>query len=214
MVVRRTSSILGLGVVLFALAGALSQAQVETPDYHIAYSGSPDAVVIEYDVESAIKKIDDTPLMRIYGDGRVHVHRQPYREGAGDYEMHLTEKQLADLLQLMHDNGALSFDTKSVAQDLRASKAARANSARSGRAVLTERSDVEVTIIRVNLDAYQASTNSARQSRVQKEIRCVDLRNNADEHPQVTALTDLADVEGSLKAMAHDARLRAVGGAR
>jgi hypothetical protein len=202
--------LLGCSAIPLLCAATVSWAQDE-PDFQIEYSGSAQAIVVEYDVESAIEKTDDEPLLRVYGDGRVRVHRQPYRQNAGDYEMKLSEDDLAGLLQFMHDNGAMTYDAKAVGQSLHAAKTAQAEAARAGTGLLQHRSDVELTIVRINLNAYRASAGAALQTDLQKEIRCVDLQHEAQENPQIAALQGMANVGDALDALTNDTRLRKVG---
>ena len=70
-----------------------------------------DEPVIEYNlVHGMLAQPDPVPLLRVYGDGRVHVHFPAYMKRAGDYELLLNQVELDELLRQLDDNGIMSFD--------------------------------------------------------------------------------------------------------
>jgi hypothetical protein len=204
-----------LTVLLIFLASAAATAQETAPDFAIEYSGAPNAIVIEYDIESAAQVTGDTgePLLRVYGDGRVLVYRPgPGAPGGGRFEMKLGEAEVATLLNALHENGAITYDAKAVRDKLHDAKVARANAARAGLGELHERSDVELSVFRIRLESYRPDAAAEVQTDVQKDIRCVDLQREADDNPEIGELRGMAIVEDQLKALASDGRLRNVGG--
>jgi hypothetical protein len=67
---------------------------------------------------------DPTPLVRVYGDGRVVLHRAAYMKRAGHYELQLDDRELGALLAELA--GALqAFDPDEVADTVRAAEQRR-----------------------------------------------------------------------------------------
>lgn len=204
-----------LAAVSVLLVGASSSGQETEQDFAIEYSGAPDAVILEYDVESAAQMTPDTgePLLRVYGNGRVVVYRPgPDDPSVGHFETQLADTEVAQLLTRLYENGAITYDAKAVHDKLNDARAARANSARGGPAVFEARSDVDLSIFRIQLESYRESATTATQTDVRKDIRCVDLQHESERHLQITELHGMAIVENELQALANDARLRKVGG--
>lgn len=204
--IRYVVVVAAASIVMADFAGA----QDEDAGLRIEYSNSPDAPIVEYDIESMIGRADLTPRLRIYGDGRVRVHYPAYMTTAGEYEMKLSEAEVAALLRDLHDNGAMSFDEKAVDQARRAAESARAARAQSSGEALEYRSDVATTIIRIRLDAYRSSAAAEMQTDLRKEIRCADLQHDASAHPEITPLQGMANVENLLVELTRDGRLRKV----
>jgi len=93
----------------FSLAAQESE-QSPNSDVVLEYARNPDNVVVTFDIVGAFR--DATPLLRIYGDGRVRVHRQ--REG--DLEMWLDDSELTDLVERIYSSGLLTTDTQLLRQ--------------------------------------------------------------------------------------------------
>lgn len=191
--------------VLTALCVGMSLSAQETgdsagaADYFIEYSASPSQVIVEYDVENMRESDDTAPLLRIYGDGRVLVHRNQYAVDGGDYEMYLSQGELTTLLQTLYDNGVLTYDADGVAKQRRAAKTEEVNRARSGQGALNAVSDVEISVVRVNLSAFQASGARQAVEDYNKEVRAVDLQREAAAYPEIQELSGVASVESRLR---------------
>jgi hypothetical protein len=209
--VRRVDRVLRFSIVPIALVAAGAWGQDAVPDYQIEYSGSPDAVIIEYDVESAFQSTADSgePLLRIYGDGRVRVYRPKYSPGAGSYETYVPTAELEQLLAELQAEGVLAYNSESVAKrKLEAQRARLAEARVTGELVVNYRSDVDLSVFRIELESYQASGTAARQSSFTKEIRCIDLQREATEYPQIPELARIARIENTLISLASDSRLK------
>ena len=67
--------------------------------------------VIEYSLRHhMLADHDHVPLLRVYGDGRLLVHRPAYMKNAGDFALQLQQAELAELIRMLADKGILDFD--------------------------------------------------------------------------------------------------------
>ncbi len=196
-----------------AVATPLHAQQADDPDFEIEYSGAANVPVVTYHVENAIESDDPQPLLRIYGDGRVHVHKPWHNTDAGDYQFNLSDDEMAGLLEDLQVNGVMTYDAKAVDEQRKAAREERRALARAGQVVLTNNSDVEIVVVRVELETYRPSRAAAAATKFSKEVRCPNLRNEAQEFPDIAALQGMARAEESLKSYVGDRRLRRVAGA-
>ena len=75
------------------------------------YSETAAEPVIEYNlVHHMLAEPDPEPLLRIYGNGRVHVHYPAYMTRAGNYELQLSQPELRTLLRALATDGIIDFD--------------------------------------------------------------------------------------------------------
>jgi len=171
----------------------------------IERSHSADVVVVSYrEVLSEIADADRGPLLQIYGDGRMVAHYPHYMKRAGDYEQRLTSAELDQLLRSLAGKGVLDFDATATRTATRASTAAARERARAANAPVTvfEAVDASTTVIEVAVDRYQSGAPGAREVRnLAKRIAWTGLRADAQHHPDVAAIRDLASAEDELRAL-------------
>ena len=63
-----------------------------------------------------IQDPDPAAFVRVYGDGRVLVHRPRYMKKAGDYTVTLSQEELEDLLRPFADSRLLTLDEPRLAE--------------------------------------------------------------------------------------------------
>lgn len=109
---------------LKVLLGALAVLSVGLPSHILAQgaAGSPtepkfmytrdsDKPVLELSYSGGmIANPDRTPFVRVYGDGRVLIHRPLYMKKAGDYTLKLSQKELDNLLATFAEEELLNID--------------------------------------------------------------------------------------------------------
>ena len=66
-----------------------------------------------------LSAIDDKPTLRVFGNGRVSVHRPVYMKKSGDFEMQLSDAELVSLMRDLSNNGIMVFDEKKVKEKVR-----------------------------------------------------------------------------------------------
>lgn len=76
--------------------------EVQEPVLELSYEGG------------LIKNPDPTPFVRVFPNGRVLIHYPAYMKQAGDYELHLTEEELRELLDSFADREVLTLENESL----------------------------------------------------------------------------------------------------
>lgn len=161
------------------------------------YSTTSQKPVIEYTlVHQMLANPDPEPLLRIYGDGRVHVHFPEYMKNAGDYDMRISQADLRGLIRSLSQNGFIDFDevaTRNAVQQVEAQR-------RSSTGTLSYISDHTVTVIDLALDFYQRSSAHTPILGMRKQVRWENLQHDAQRNPQLQALQGTAASAGLLHA--------------
>jgi hypothetical protein len=193
-----------LGSMLL-LAGVATAAPLDGAPATIELDRRPEAVVVTFrEVLGEIGGVDRGPTLTVYGDGRMVAHYPRYMKRAGDYERRLGPAELDALVASLAAKGVLDFDAPAVRGAARASLVASRERARAANApiALFEVSDAATTVIEVNVDRYRAGTPGAREvRRLAKRVAWTALRTDAQRHPDVPALRDLAAAEQELRAL-------------
>lgn len=170
------------------------------------YSRDKNFVVIEYSQShDMIAEVDPVPMLRIYGDGRVHVHFPVYMKRAGDYEMRLSDAQLQTLLGSMESKGILKFDQNKVRQ-LKILSEKRIQAASPG-GVVTILSDDTRSRFQVNLGTYISSGTFTPQNNFAQAIEWKNLKWDAQKHKDISELGHAADAEQELSGFLNHADL-------
>lgn len=196
-------SLMTLGSVLL-LARVASAAPLAGAPATIEVDRRPDAVVVTFrEVLGEIGGVDRGPTLTVYGDGRMVAHYPRYMKRAGDYERHLAPGEVDELVGSLAAKGVLDFDAPAVRGAARASLIASRERARAANAPieLFEVSDAATTVIEVNVDRYRAGTGAREVRRLAKRVAWTGVRTDAQRHPDVPALRDLAAAEQELRAL-------------
>lgn len=167
------------------------------------FSATPGEPVIEYYVvHHMLAQQDPVPLLRVYGNGRVHVHFPVYMKRAGDYEMYVNRVQLNDLLRQLADDGIMDFDYAAAKQEKQQLEAAR----RATSGEVFHVSDASDTHININLAQYQRSAASPRISGFSRQFRWRNLNTDARRYPQSARIARAANAAAILQTLcAHPA---------
>jgi hypothetical protein len=123
----------------------------------IEYSRDPTTVLVSFrEILPEFADQDPTPLVRIYGDGRVVIYHPAYMKQAGQYEMMMSPRELEDLL-LQLTPALINFDEKEVEMQKKASdKLLLASASDWNEVTLLHDSDAEISVFQINIEAYQA----------------------------------------------------------
>lgn len=186
-VVRR----LGPGLALTVL-GHVVAVSAQSP-YEIP--SSPDVVVLQLSVEVGIRGADDTPRVRVHGDGRVAVHFPAYMRKAGDYELRLPEPALQALLESAFA-ALLPFDSTAARSQVLALETAERNDG-----PIVGVSDEATTIIEARFERYRPEGAAGDIGGGVKRVAWTGLANDAGRFRDVVALQDLAGVRRQLLAL-------------
>jgi hypothetical protein len=185
--------------------GAAQDARPDGRSYPaVKYSETAAEPVVEYNlVHHMLAEPDPQPLLRIYGDGRVHVHYPAYMERAGDYELQLSQPELRTLLRDLSRDGVIDFDRAAMRSQRQQLEAQRR--AATGR--LFHVSDSTDTVIRVRLDEYQRGPGSPRILKLERRFVWPDLPQDARRFPQLAEITNANQAAQRLETLLHRADL-------
>ena len=168
------------------------------------YSETAAEPVIEYNlVHHMLAKPDPVPLLRIYGNGRVHVHYPAYMTRAGNYELQLSQSELRILLRALATDGIIDFDpaaTRYQRQQLNAQQ-------RAATGTLFYVSDSSDTVIGIRLNEYQKRPGTARILNLEKRFIWPDLKQDARRFPQLREITNANKAAQRLDTLLHRADL-------
>ena len=167
-------------------------------------SSSPDIVVLQLTEDVGIQDADETPLVRVYGDGRVAVHFPVYMRRAGDYELILPESTVQELLGTAVDT-LLPFDSAAIESQVLAAEAAERSSG-----LIVDVSDPATTILEVRFERYRAegATEDIRDG--VKRVVWTGLADDAGRFPEIGALQELDGIRRRMLALAEHPELEAV----
>jgi len=193
--------------LLFAMiwsAQARSASATANDGAYVEYSDDPATLLISFrEVFPEFADQDPTPLVRIYGDGRVVVFHPAYMKQAGQYEMTLSRDELEDLV-LQLTPVLVNFDPKDVKQQKKALDDLLLASA-SGWDEITyfQDSDAEISVFRVNVDAYlPAGTSDKQVIAADLERSWRGLRFDARDYAGIEPIQALMRAEDTLRALA------------
>jgi len=171
------------------------------------YPRDPEFVIIEFtQVEEMLDDADPTPLLRIYGDGRVLVHYPAYMKRAGDYEMQLSDANLQQLLLSLEQKSIFRLNSERVAQLKQ--QAAMRRFAQSK--TVTQRSDDIHSIVKIKLGTYVSATTGVTQTNFNKRVSLKNLRWNAKKFPEVAELKKAAEAELELTSLLNHPDLKKI----
>ena len=193
---------MGLGMAFVLAAAGRSVAVSAQLSYEI--SSSPDTVVLQLREDVGIRDGDETPLVRIHGDGRVLVHFPDYMRRAGDYELRLSEGAMQELMRAAADS-LLPFDSAATASRVRALETAERDEG-----AVVRVSDPTTTILEVRFDRFRPAAAAADIHDGVKRVAWTDLRGDAERFREVVALQDVVGLHRQVRALADHPDLEAV----
>jgi hypothetical protein len=165
-------------------------------DGPVLFPAVSDTVVLQLTEEiGRIGNEDLTPRVRVYGDGRVLVHYPVYMKKAGDYVLQLTARELQALQSLAVEKGAPYFDKNKANAE---KQVAKKNREASG--IFTHSSDDSITIIETTVQVPAKSGGGLEE--VKTRASWYGLKHDARQYPEAESLTELAEVEAALSALA------------
>ena len=191
---------LGLSIALMTLGHTVAAAAQSS--YEL--SSSPDVVVLQLSEDVGIRDADDTPLVRVYGDGRVAVHFPDYMRRAGDYELRLPEGAVRELVGAAVE-AIVPFDAAATESQLLALRTAERN-----QGLIVTVSDEATTILEVRFERYRAEGTGQDVRGGVKRVVWKGLADDAGRFGDVVALRDLAGIQRRLLALTEHPDLEAV----
>lgn len=110
-------SVLGLVLVLFTGPGCgnpdTPTTRIEGKDFVAEFSTDPGFPVLKLNVGAVLGQV------RLFGDGRVAIHRYQKPDGWQDFELQMSPAEMNEILQFMGEKGVFEFDSDRVKAKLR-----------------------------------------------------------------------------------------------
>ncbi len=176
----------------------------------VLFSSAPTTLLVSLaEVNGELAEEDPAPMVRIYGDGTVRVHRPDYVRYPGDYELRLDDAELRRLLALVAA-AVTGFEPRTVQYRIREAETARHLEALSaGRSpVLYAVEDDSITVLELHLLGYGPAGGTRTSGEVHRGIRWLGLRTDAARFPHIEPLQRLLAAEEDLRALTERNDLR------
>lgn len=195
-------ALFSLNLLSFASANENDRTPLN-PISQAVFPNDPGYLLISYSLmQESLAVNDEVPLLRIYGDGRVHVHRPEYLKKSGDYEMYLTADELQTLCMQMMQKNIMAYRDRAVALDIEAEKR------RSE--VSHHVSDDVHSSIELNLHGVKLGGSDNMEAVGKRKHRVTNVRAKAQFYPNIRSIADLAEIENRLNQFIYDPRLRTI----
>ncbi len=185
-----------LGVITLTVSSSAETGSSAAPPAHFAWNRDPAAVVVSYrEIWSELAEQDPTPLIRVFGDGRVLVHYPIYTNKAGDYELWLKPLELEDLLSSLLANGLATFEPEAM-EGLKKSNEQRL------KAALAAQVPTEVFVVAdESSSVFELNLTAVDSGELQRKISWPGLRSDAERYPDIEPIQKLRAVELQLRAL-------------
>lgn len=157
----------------------------ETPV--IRYPAAADFKVIEFYPGGPRGADGDTAFTRIYGDGRVHVHRPSFHRESGDFEAWLRLPDLESLLRYLDAEGVLAFDLEAVKKQRVDAELAQLDETGSVPGI----ADAPRTTLTIRLEEYAPAGGAETTSDYWKTISWYALDQDVEWYPEIEPLVRL-----------------------
>ena len=151
--------------IAMTYSAQIESAEVTASDgTSVEYSDDPATLLISFrEIFPEFAEQDPTPLVRVYGDGRVVVFHPCYMKQAGQYEMTLSRTELDDMV-LQLARALVNFDPQVVKQQKKAlDDLLLASASETNEVTILHDSDATISVFRANLDSYLPAGNTGQQ---------------------------------------------------
>jgi len=185
----------------------------------VSWDRDPETLVVSYqDVWAEFADQDPTPLVRIYGDGRVLIHHPAYTPRAGQYESRLASAELESLLRSFVANGLASFEPALVRR-LKISKERerwQTALAEGKPPELFLVADDSTSVFEIHLESYSSPRGATAPGMAQtsgpvhRTTRWLGLGTDAARYPEIAEIQRLRAAELELRALVDRPDLRRV----
>lgn len=190
--------VLQVAPILLLLLSAPEQLTSESRESkQFSYPVAGDFLVVERRSFVPLTPGTDGPWTRIYGDGRVEVHRPSYMRDGGDYQAWLSLADVDALLTRMDEAGLMVFDIKAVKK--KHMEAERRKFETSGEVPVV--SDAGTDRLTIRVKRYGSEYSSGQEVFV-KVISWNALPRVVEWYPKIEELVALNDVVTTIRELA------------
>lgn len=162
-----------------------------------AWDQSSAALVVSYrEVWGEFAEQDLTPMIRIFGDGRILVHYPDYSSKAGDYDGWLQPAELESLLDSLLAKGLASFEPSAV-KSLKHSEIVRLQKA----ALVTRTRPDRFMVADATISVFELKLTAVASGEPQRNIAWSGLETDALLYPDIEPIRQLRAAELELRAL-------------
>jgi len=193
-------------VVFFSMMSTLTHSQMNAtainPVASVSWDSNPETLLVSYrDIWGEFANQDPTPLIRIYGDGRVLVHYPVYTPKAGEYELWLQVTELEDLLLSLLAKGGATFEPSLVRREKQLEELSLQQAVLDAGEMpeLFMVADDSTSVFEFHLQSYQAAGALAPMGEINRSISWRGLATDARRYPQLASIQQLRNAELELR---------------
>ena len=159
-------------------------------------TGSIDPVIQYHNIVDMIANRDEQPTIKVYGNGRVQVHRPVYQKNSGDYEMQLSQQELISLLETFANDGLMEFDSAKTEQYKK-----EIDNALKKQGKFYHISDSVTTQIEINLKSYKSARTNIQQNDFKKHIQLKDIEHDVKRYKSIVEIQKAGNSIGKLRSL-------------
>ena len=165
----------------------------------VQYDTSANVVILQYDqIPDMLKHPDITPILTIYGDGRVVTHIALYKKNSGDYAFALSPTELDSLIKFILEKNLHKFNIHSVRNQMKTIQHARQS--------FYSESDLTQSVFTLNVISFTDQSNKKITLQKAIKIKAENIQSFARKYPSISALQNLTAVEQRLQQLMNDPR--------
>lgn len=197
LIVTTAVALTDMSITLAQAVDPSSEIQVTQVFYPVAAGH----LLISYSLQQEILGVhDNVPLLRIYGDGRVHVHRPEYLKQSGDYQMYLSAEELQTLCLEMTQRNVMSYQKNLVDEEIVATQ-------RQTNISYIVSDDVHSSI-ELNLHAVKLNSRSTAEAVGKRKHVVKNVQARAKHFSNIQLLGDMAFIEQRLNEIIYSPKLQ------
>lgn len=185
------------GVIIPAAYSLEEIGSAAAPPAHFAWNRDPAAVVVSYrEIWGELAEQDPTPLIRVFGDGRVLVHHPAYTKKAGDYEVFLQPAELESLLSSLLAKGLATIEPRE-AESLKQSK----EQGRLNAAMAATKPTQIFMVADDSTSVFELNLTAVSSGEAQRKVSWSGLGTDAAKYPNIEPIQQLRSIELQLRAL-------------
>lgn len=174
-------------LLVSVLLSAVVVSAAEDPSPIIRYPASADYLLVDLSPGGPRNAEGDSAFTRIYGDGRVHVHRPSFYRESGDFEAWLTPPALDSLLTHFAAEGLLDFNSKVVMQRRLNAELKRLEDRKTVPGI----ADAPTTTLTIHLERYAPQESTEPKIDYWQSISWYALDQDVEWYPEIEPLVRL-----------------------
>ena len=193
-------------VVFFSTIPILTHSQLKATATNsvanVSWDPNPETLLVSYrDIWGEFANPDPTPLIRIFGDGRVLVHYPAYTPKSGEYEMWLQVTELEDLLLSLLAKGGATFVPSAVRHEKQLEELSLQEAILDAGEMpgLFMVADESTSVFEFHIQSYQAAGGLEAMSEITRTISWRGLGTDSRRYPQLASIQQLRNAELELR---------------